>query len=93
MASVFVNGEENALVANKRNFKGKTGDTLHSRPSGCSRSPREKEESSNYYGKKPLRCYCCGEVGHIKKYRLANESNMAQKVAEKRRRVGKMFNS
>ncbi|KAH0676665.1 hypothetical protein KY285_024466 [Solanum tuberosum] len=41
---------------------------------------RRKEESSNYYGKKPLRCYRCGEVGHTKRYCRAKESNMTQKV-------------
>ncbi|KAH0730993.1 hypothetical protein KY289_002181 [Solanum tuberosum] len=37
LASVFVNREENVLVANKRNFKGKIGDMLYSRSSGGSR--------------------------------------------------------
>ncbi|KAH0680455.1 hypothetical protein KY284_021540 [Solanum tuberosum] len=83
LASVFVKeGEENALVANKRNFKGKTRDVPHSRSSGGSHSPGEKKESSNYYGKKPIRCYQCGEVGHIKRYCRANESNMDKKVVE-----------
>lgn len=66
LSSVFVKREENALIADKRNFKGKTRDMSHSRFSGGLRSPREKEDPSNYYGKKPLRCYRCGEVGHIK---------------------------
>uniref|UniRef100_M1C9B9 CCHC-type domain-containing protein n=1 Tax=Solanum tuberosum TaxID=4113 RepID=M1C9B9_SOLTU len=88
LASVFVKGEENALVANKRNFKGKTRDVPHSRSSGGSRSPGEKEESSNYYGKKPLRCYRYGEVGHIKRYCRAKESSMAQKVVEEEEEWG-----
>ena len=52
LASVFVKGEENSLVA-KRNFKGETRDMLHFRSSDGSRLPRENEEYSNYYGKKP----------------------------------------
>ncbi|KAH0644181.1 hypothetical protein KY284_032065 [Solanum tuberosum] len=49
LASVFVkDGEGDALVADKRNFKGKTGDMPHSQSSGGSRSPREKEEPSKY---------------------------------------------
>ncbi|KAH0730190.1 hypothetical protein KY289_001378 [Solanum tuberosum] len=83
LVSVFVkDGEGDALVDDERNFIGKEGDMPHSRSSGGSRSPREKKESYNYYSKKPLRCYCCGKVGLIKRYCRAEESNMAQKVAE-----------
>ncbi|KAH0705082.1 hypothetical protein KY289_010158 [Solanum tuberosum] len=83
LASVFVNnGEGCALVANKRNFKGKIRDMPHTRSVGGSRLPGKKEEPSNYYGKKPPRCYRCGNVRHIKRYCRAKESNMAQKVAE-----------
>uniref|UniRef100_M1DLP9 CCHC-type domain-containing protein n=1 Tax=Solanum tuberosum TaxID=4113 RepID=M1DLP9_SOLTU len=83
LASVFVkDGEGDALVADKRNFKGKSRDMSHSRSSGGSSLPGKKEEASNYYGKKPLRCYLCGEVGHIKRYCRAKESNLAQKVVE-----------
>ena len=39
LASIFVKGEENALVANKRNFKGKTRNIVHSRSSDGSLSP------------------------------------------------------
>ena len=46
-------------------------DVSHSRSLGGSHSPREKEEPSKYYGKKPLRCYRCGEARHIKRYRRA----------------------
>jgi len=49
----------------------------------------EKEEFPNYYGKKPLRCYRCGEVGHIKRYCQAKESNMAQKIVEEEEEWGK----
>ena len=51
-ARVFVKDEEgDALVADKSNFKGKTGDMSHSQSSSGSRSPREKEEPSKYYEK------------------------------------------
>ena len=68
LATVFIKIEENALAANKRNFIGKRRYMLPSRSSDGSCSPREKEESSNYYGKKTLRFYGCGEIGHIKRY-------------------------
>ncbi|KAH0636544.1 hypothetical protein KY289_036459 [Solanum tuberosum] len=89
LASVFVEGEGNALVADKRNFKGKARHILHSGLSGGSSSPGKKEEPSNYYGKTPPRCYRCGNVGHIKRYCRAKESNMAQKVAEEEEEWGK----
>lgn len=54
----------------------------HSRSSCGSRSLREKEDCSNYYGKKPLICYHSGELRNIKKYCGAKESNFAQKFAE-----------
>ncbi|KAH0642169.1 hypothetical protein KY289_033143 [Solanum tuberosum] len=41
--------ESNALVAEKRNLKGKARDMSHSGLSGGSSSPGNKEESSNYY--------------------------------------------
>ncbi|KAH0733942.1 hypothetical protein KY285_009649 [Solanum tuberosum] len=78
LASVFVNnGEGYALVANKRNLKGKIRDMMHTRSVGGSSLPGKKEEPSNYYGKKPPRCYQCGNVGHIKRYCRAKESNIA----------------
>ncbi|KAH0754091.1 hypothetical protein KY290_024361 [Solanum tuberosum] len=90
LTSVFIKyGEGDALVVEKRNFKGKSRDMSHSRSSGASSSLRKKEKSSNYSGKKPLRCYCCGEVGHIKRYCRAKESNMDQKVAEEEEEWGK----
>ena len=80
LASVFVKDEEgDALVVNKRNFKGKSRDMSHSRSSGY---PKKNEEPSNYYGKKPLICYRCGNIGHIKRYWRSKLSNMVQKVAE-----------
>ncbi|KAH0751748.1 hypothetical protein KY285_004896 [Solanum tuberosum] len=83
LASMFVkDGEGDALVADKRNFKGKSRDMSHSRSSSDSSSPGKKKDTSNYYGKKPLRCYRCGNVGHIKRYCQAKESNMDQKVPE-----------
>ncbi|XP_015164455.1 uncharacterized protein [Solanum tuberosum] len=89
LASVFVKeGEENARVANKRNFNGKTRDMPHSRSSSGLSSPGKKEEPSNYYGKNTPRCYRCGNVGHIKRYCRANESNMAQKVTEEEEKWG-----
>lgn len=54
----------------------------HSRSLGGSCLPREKEEPSKYYDNKSLRCSRCGEVGHIKRYYRAKESNMTQKVFE-----------
>ncbi|XP_049391577.1 LRR receptor-like serine/threonine-protein kinase FLS2 [Solanum stenotomum] len=58
LASVFVkDGEGYALVADKRNFKGKSRDMLHSRSSGGSSSLGKKDEPSHYYGKKPPRFY------------------------------------
>ena len=60
-----------------------------SRSLGGSRSPRENDESSNYYGKKSFKCYCCGEVGHIRKYCRAKEGNMDQKVSEEEEEWGK----
>ncbi|KAH0780107.1 hypothetical protein KY290_006534 [Solanum tuberosum] len=81
LASMFVkDGEGDALVADKRNFKGKSRDMSHSRFSSDSSSPGKKEDPFNYYGKKPLKCYRYGNVGHIKRYCRAKESNMAQKV-------------
>uniref|UniRef100_M1BZJ6 Uncharacterized protein n=1 Tax=Solanum tuberosum TaxID=4113 RepID=M1BZJ6_SOLTU len=83
LASAFVKyGEGDALVADKRNFKGKSRDMLHSRSSGDSSFPEKKEESSNYYGKKPLRYNQCGKIGYIKRYCRAKESNMPQKVTK-----------
>ncbi|KAH0722848.1 hypothetical protein KY290_005507 [Solanum tuberosum] len=61
----------------------------YSRSSGGSSLLGEKEEFPNYYGKKPLRCYRCGEVGHIKRYCQAKESNMAQKIVEEEEEWGK----
>jgi len=61
----------------------------YSRYSGGSSLLGEKEEFPNYYGKKLLRCYRCGEVGHIKRYCQAKESNMTQKVAEEEEEWGK----
>ncbi|KAH0722849.1 hypothetical protein KY290_005508 [Solanum tuberosum] len=61
----------------------------YSRYSGGSSLLGEKEEFPNYYDKKPLRCYHCGEVGHIKRYCQAKESNMTQKVAEEEEEWGK----
>ncbi|KAH0714401.1 hypothetical protein KY284_007306 [Solanum tuberosum] len=50
LAGVFVNDIEGyALVANKRNFKGKTRDVSHTRSLGGSSLPGKKEEFSNYY--------------------------------------------
>ena len=84
MAGVSIKkGEENALVSNKSKFKGKTErDRPKSRFKKGSIPLGKKEELSNYYGKKPLRCFRCGNIGHIKRYFLVKESNMAQKVAE-----------
>ncbi|KAH0686113.1 hypothetical protein KY289_016867 [Solanum tuberosum] len=81
LVGVFVEGEGNALVADKRNFKGKSRDMLQYEISCGSSLPGKKEEPSNYYGKKLLRCYRCGKIGHIKRYCRAKESNMDQKVA------------
>ncbi|KAH0752217.1 hypothetical protein KY285_005365 [Solanum tuberosum] len=61
----------------------------YSRSSGGSSLLGEKEEFPNYYGKKLLRCYRCGEVGHIKRYCQAKESNMAQKIVEEEEEWGK----
>ena len=84
MASAFVKyGEGDAFVADKRNFKGKSRDMLHSRSSG------EREESFNYYGKKLLRCYRRGKIGHGNRYYRAKESNMAQKLAGEEEDGGK----
>ncbi|XP_060186750.1 uncharacterized protein LOC132616160 [Lycium barbarum] len=83
MASVSIKeGEGNALVADKRNFKGiqkRSGsrEMIHSQFHEGSSSPRQKEESSNN-GKKIIKCYRCGEVGHIKRFCRAKESYMAQ---------------
>ncbi|KAH0754089.1 hypothetical protein KY290_024359 [Solanum tuberosum] len=76
-------------IVHKRNFKGKSRDMSHSRSSDASSSLRKKEESSNYSGKKPLRCYRCGKVGHIKRYCRAKESNIDQKVVEEEEEWGK----
>ncbi|KAH0674426.1 hypothetical protein KY284_025513 [Solanum tuberosum] len=49
LTSVFIKyGEGDALVVEKRNFKGKSRDMSHSRSSGASSSLRKKEKSSNY---------------------------------------------
>ncbi|KAH0708312.1 hypothetical protein KY284_009739 [Solanum tuberosum] len=67
LASVYVNnGERYALVANKRNFKGKIRDMLHTRSVGGSSLSGKKEKPSNYYGKKPPRCYRCASIEEIK---------------------------
>ena len=62
---------------------------IHSRSSGGSCS--EKEQPFNYYGKKPLIFYRCGEVGHIKKYCRAKESNITQKVVKEEEERGNCF--
>ncbi|XP_059318720.1 uncharacterized protein LOC132069373 [Lycium ferocissimum] len=94
MASVcFKEGEGNALVADKRNFKGKTfTDTPHSRFQSVSSSPEKEGESTNNY-KKTLKCYRCGKIGHIKRYCQTKESNMAQveKAAEEEEDAGRCF--
>ncbi|XP_070025820.1 uncharacterized protein [Nicotiana sylvestris] len=78
MAGVSIKEEEgNAIVTDKRNFKGKSRDSMHFQSSSGSSSPRKKEESSSS-GKKLLKCYHCGKVGHIKRYYRAKKSNMAQ---------------
>ncbi|XP_059309472.1 uncharacterized protein LOC132060451 [Lycium ferocissimum] len=83
MASVSIKeGEGNALVADKRNFKGRqkrsgSGEMTHSQFHEGSSSSRQKEESSNN-GKKTIKCYRCGEVRHIKRFCRAKESYMAQ---------------
>lgn len=85
LASEFVKErEENALVADKRNVRGKTRDMPHSRLSSGSSSPGKKEEFYDNYGKRPLRCYRCGKVGHIRRYFQATESNvdLMKKVVE-----------
>ena len=71
--------EGDALLANKNKFKGKSRGISHTRSLG---DPEKKEESSNYYDKRLLRCYRGGNIGHIKWYCRAKESNVAQKVAE-----------
>ncbi|XP_059284866.1 uncharacterized protein LOC132038166 [Lycium ferocissimum] len=90
MASVSIKeGEGNALVANKRNFKeiqerSGSRDMTHSQFHEGSSSSRQKEDSSNHYGKKYIKCYRCGKIEHIKRYCQNKESNMAQveKAAE-----------
>ncbi|XP_016498615.1 uncharacterized protein LOC107817324 [Nicotiana tabacum] len=76
-------GEGNVLVVDKRNFKGKSRDSMHFQSSSGSSSPGKKGESSSN-GKKPLKYYRCGKVGHIKRYCRAKECNIAQikKVVE-----------
>ncbi|XP_070007239.1 uncharacterized protein [Nicotiana sylvestris] len=66
MASVSIKeGEGIALVADKRNFNGKSRDIVHFRSSSGSSSPGKKGESSSN-GKKPLKCYRYGkDVGTI----------------------------
>ncbi|KAF3685433.1 Histidine-containing phosphotransfer protein 1 [Capsicum annuum] len=76
--------EGNALVADKRNDKGKTRDKPYSRFTCSSSSPGKKnEESFNSY-KKSLRGYRCGKTGHINRYYRATESNRThtEKVIE-----------
>lgn len=64
---VFIKNVEGiALAANKRNFKENTTDILHNRSLGDSSSRGKKEDYPNYYNKKPLRCYQCGKIEHIK---------------------------
>lgn len=53
----------------------------HSRSSGDS-SSHEKKESSNYSGKKHLRCYRCCVVGCIQIYCQVKEINKDEKVVE-----------
>ena len=89
LASVFFkNREEDAIIPHKRNFKGKIGDMPQSRSLDGSCSRRENDESSNYYGKKPLRCYRYGEVGHMKKYCRSKKNNMAKNIAEEEQEWG-----
>lgn len=61
-------GEENTFVTYKRNFKGKIRYKSHYWFSGGSSSHEKKKETSNHYGKNPLRYYQCGNIGHIKRY-------------------------
>ncbi|XP_059294724.1 uncharacterized protein LOC132047737 [Lycium ferocissimum] len=83
MASVSIKeGAGNALVANKRNFKeiherSYSREMIHSQFHEGSSLPRQKEEYSNN-GKKTIKCYRCGEVGHKKRFCRAKESYMAQ---------------
>lgn len=77
MAGEFVKErEENALVSNKKNVKGKERYMFHSRFACGSSSPENTEDFFNNY-KKPLRCYLCGKAGHIWRYFQALASNMA----------------
>ncbi|KAF3639253.1 hypothetical protein FXO38_22763 [Capsicum annuum] len=79
LAGEFVKEREgNALVANKKNVRGKTRDMSHSPFFGGSRSPGKKEEFCDNYGKSPLRCYRCGKLGRIRRYCRAHTKKFVE---------------